>query len=171
MRYEKNYAEIRSTMKIPRYYLDYIVHYLVSHSRHGTHSPFVYRLLEDVIYAPKSEEEPVGKVERLIARIADRFGRNTVYRIGTPLPNQPLDVIVSDMLDGEALAACLQQLRPSIHKQTVLVISGIYRNGNMKRLWQDLQKRPDVTVTIDLFRLGLVFFHDGQAKEHFRIRF
>src|SRR5690606_3191570 len=35
-----------------RYYFDYIYHFLVSNSRHGTHSPFVYALTEKVIYNP-----------------------------------------------------------------------------------------------------------------------
>src|SRR5690606_3388187 len=35
-----------------RYYFDYIYHFLVSNSRHGTHSPSVYALTEKVIYNP-----------------------------------------------------------------------------------------------------------------------
>src|SRR5690606_31069785 len=35
-----------------RYLISYVWHYLVSHSRHGTHSPFVYALADQVIYNP-----------------------------------------------------------------------------------------------------------------------
>ena len=33
-----------------------------------------------------------------------------------------------------------------------------------------IKKHPKVTVTVDLFYFGIVFFRKEQAKEHFKIR-
>ncbi|GGC24426.1 hypothetical protein GCM10011386_15480 [Parapedobacter defluvii] len=158
-------------MRSPRFYVDYILHFLTSHSRHGTHSPFVYKLVDEVIYAPRRSQEPLGKVERLIARLIARFTPDTVYRIGEPLPTYPLDLVIVNGNDVDRLTSQLRQLWSQLHTGSVLVLIGIYRGKQMRKFWRTLQKRPDVTVTVDLFHLGMVFFHEGQAKEDFRIRF
>ena len=41
----------------------------------------------------------------------------------------------------------------------------------MEEAWLEIQNHPEVTLTIDLFFIGLVFFRKEQAKEHFKIRF
>ncbi|MBL7882976.1 MAG: class I SAM-dependent methyltransferase, partial [Bacteroidia bacterium] len=37
--------------------------------------------------------------------------------------------------------------------------------------WEEIKRHPKVTVTIDLFFIGLVFFRKEQAKQHFIIKF
>ena len=155
----------------PQFYIDYIRHFLVSHSRHGTHSPFVYRLVDEVIYAPVCKEEPRDKVERLVGRLIRRFNPRTIFRTGDPLPLQPLDFVITRNMDADTLAVQLQEFWLQLHPNSVLVVNGIYRTRKMKELWRTVQELTDVTVTIDLFYVGLVFFRTGQAKENFRIRF
>jgi len=41
----------------------------------------------------------------------------------------------------------------------------------MKEAWAQIKAHPQVTVTVDLFWIGLVFFRKGQEKEDFKIRF
>jgi len=143
-------------MHSPRFYVDYALHFLMSHSRHGTHSPFVYQLVDEVIYAPGKEGEPREKVQRLMSRLASRFKS---------------DFVVAGGDNVETITSQLGQTWSQLHAGSVLVLNDIYRSRRMKALWRIVQERPDVTVTIDLFHLGLVFFHKGQAKEDFRIRF
>ena len=40
----------------------------------------------------------------------------------------------------------------------------------MTETWHIIKQHPKVTVTIDIFHLGIVFFRKEQAKEHFTIR-
>ena len=40
----------------------------------------------------------------------------------------------------------------------------------MELSWDIIEKHPKVTVTIDTFQWGLVFFRREQEKEHFIIR-
>lgn len=143
----------------------------MSHSRHGTHSPFVYQLVDEVIYAAPSKGASPDKVKQLIERLTLRFIPQTVHRTGNALPQHPLDFVVAEGGGAETTAAQLRELWPQLHADSVLILIGIYRNKRMKVLWRTVQERPDVTVTIDLFHLGLVFFRSGQAKEDFRIRF
>jgi hypothetical protein len=41
----------------------------------------------------------------------------------------------------------------------------------MEEAWEEIKSHPKVTVTIDLFFLGLVFFRKEQVKENFCLRF
>lgn len=55
--------------------------------------------------------------------------------------------------------------------KTVFVFDDIHWSKEMQEAWQEIKKHPQVTVTIDLFFIGIVFIHPEQAKEHFVIRF
>jgi len=158
-------------MESIRFYVDFLAHYLRSHSRHGTHSPFVYRLVDEVIYAPRRASESKDKVRRLIHRLIERFKPEHVYRVGTAWSEGQLDFVVAWGGGGDALERQLEHLWPQLHRQSVIVITDIYRGNGMRQLWQTIKSKPEVTVTVDLFHAGLVFFHAGQAKEDFRIRF
>jgi predicted O-methyltransferase YrrM len=63
--------------------------------------------------------------------------------------------------------ACLDK----VHDETILVFDDIYWSQGMKEAWIEIKKHPRVTVTIDLFFIGLVFFKKDQAKEDFKTRF
>ena len=155
-----------------RYYLDKWVHFFTAHSRHGTHSPFVYRLVDEVIYAKRLPGEPQDKVARLVERLIGRFQCRTLYTLGSePEPTAPLDFVRVDCSTyGWPVAHEIDALWPRLHAGSVLVLSAIYRDAQSKALWQSIKAHPHVTVTVDLFRVGLVFFHAGQAKEDFKIR-
>ena len=157
-------------MKNGRFYLDYMRHWFMANTRHGTHSPFVYRLVDEVIYAPAGPAEPRNKVERLVSRLLVHFSLPQPYRPGLdPVPDR-VDFVVVDPRHVQPDGALLDMLRPRLHRGSVVAVVGIYRTGEMKKLWQTIKALPEVTVTVDLFRVGLVFFHEGQAREDFMIR-
>lgn len=159
-------------MKKGRYYLDCLRHRLTANTRHGTHSPFVYRLLDEVIYAERRANEPLDKIERLMMRLRGRFTPGHEHRLGAGLPPHAVDFITMDGIsDTETEQAQLQQLWPRLHLGSVLVVRNMYCDTARKKLWRMIQAKPEVTVTIDLFHVGLVFFHKGQAKEDFKIRY
>jgi predicted O-methyltransferase YrrM len=56
------------------------------------------------------------------------------------------------------------------HQHSVFIFDDIYWSSEMKQAWQNIKDHPQVTVTIDLFEMGLVFFKQGQNKQHFKLR-
>ena len=60
---------------------------------------------------------------------------------------------------------------PKVHNETLIIFDDIYWSKGMKEAWEEIKSHPQVTVTIDLFWIGLVYFKKGQEKEHFRIKF
>ncbi|MFV8353581.1 O-methyltransferase [Flavobacterium sp. XS2P14] len=61
-------------------------------------------------------------------------------------------------------------LLPTITNETVWIIDDINWSPEMKNAWEIIKTHPKVTVTIDTFQWGLVFFRREQPKQHFIIR-
>ena len=59
---------------------------------------------------------------------------------------------------------------PTITNETLWIFDDIHWSAEMKQTWEIIKKHPKVTVTIDTFQWGFVFFRQGQPKEHFIIR-
>ena len=53
---------------------------------------------------------------------------------------------------------------------SLLFIDTIHGNATNASLWQKIKNHHEVSITIDLFYCGAVFFRKEQAKEHFKIR-
>jgi predicted O-methyltransferase YrrM len=254
--------------------LDYLKHRISSKSRHGTHSPFVYKLVDDVIYdfKIKVDYEPVEqqrkkllndahlltitdlgagshlnknrkkavkviaknalktpRLAQLIYRLAQDNKPESLIELGTclgittaylakavpaaevitiegcpetakvahqnfidlELENVELRVGNFDVLLPELIAeqekldfvyvdgnhrkdATLNYFKwclPKVHEGSLLIFDDIYWSKGMKEAWEEIKQHPQVTVTIDLFWIGLVYFKKGQAKEHFKIKF
>lgn len=60
---------------------------------------------------------------------------------------------------------------PALSSNSMMVFGNIYQNNEMKEAWSEIKSHPEVTVTLDLFQIGLVFVRRAQAKEDFTIRF
>ncbi len=61
---------------------------------------------------------------------------------------------------------CLQH----IHNDSVFIFDDIYWSKGMSLAWQHIKQHPKVTITVDTYYWGIVFFRKEQKKEHFRIR-
>lgn len=67
----------------------------------------------------------------------------------------------------------LQYFRTLLKQGTndsVFIFDDIYWSPQMTEAWKEIIKHPKVTVSIDTFYWGLVFFRKEQSKEHFTIR-
>ena len=62
---------------------------------------------------------------------------------------------------------CLQHF----HEDSVLILDDIHWSGGMEEAWKEIRLNPSVTLTIDLFHMGIVFFNKALSKENFIIRF
>jgi predicted O-methyltransferase YrrM len=54
---------------------------------------------------------------------------------------------------------------------TLIIIDDIRWSDEMQRAWRNICDDINVTISIDLFNCGLVFFRKGVAKQHFNLRY
>ncbi len=71
----------------------------------------------------------------------------------------------------EAVLRYFQQCLPFIRDDTVFIFDDIHYSEEMEEAWKEIREYESVKVTIDLFRMGLVFFREGLSKEDFILRF
>ena len=55
-------------------------------------------------------------------------------------------------------------------EEVAFVTRDIHRDRNNEAAWDTICRHPDVTLTIDLFREGWVFFREGMEKQHFVLK-
>ncbi|PKB17753.1 O-methyltransferase [Flavobacterium sp. 5] len=61
-------------------------------------------------------------------------------------------------------------LLPTITNETVWIFDDIHWSADMEEAWEIIRNHSKVTVSIDTFQWGLVFFRYEQPKQHFIIR-
>ncbi|ERJ60768.1 hypothetical protein [Sphingobacterium paucimobilis] len=146
-----------------RYWWRLWFHFFSSNSRHGTHSPFVYKLADEAIYARSKDISIEDKRERLLSDIAAHFGVEYVASGSENGPNRAW-IVDETIADTERLATQYTQFK-------YLVILDIYKNNARKQLWESICRDSRFIVCIDLFYYGLVFYREEQPKELFKLRF
>lgn len=62
-------------------------------------------------------------------------------------------------------------LKKKLNNNSILVFHDIYWSKEMAKAWSEIKTDPEVTVTIDLFFMGIVFFRKELSKQDFRLRF
>ncbi|TPG42215.1 O-methyltransferase [Flavobacterium pectinovorum] len=70
----------------------------------------------------------------------------------------------------KATLAYFDLLLPTITNDSVWIFDDIHWSLEMEEAWEIIKNHPKVTVTIDTFQWGFVFFRYEQEKEHFVIR-
>jgi len=256
-----------------RFAKDYVLHRLRAKSRHGVHSPFVYRLIDEVIYdfnaknvyaevenirkrllndtriitvtdlgagshVNNNRQKKIGDIARnalkpsklaqLLYRLVADWQPRNIIELGTCLGTTTLylqkaapdaqvytlegcpetakvaaetfgkgkiaakpivgnfDDTLAGVIDSlpkldfvfvdgnhqkDATLKYFEWCLPKVHENTMLIFDDIYWSDGMKEAWEEIKAHPQVTVTIDLFWIGLVFFRPGQVKEDFFIKF
>lgn len=108
----------------------------------------------------------------------NHFGYQAEQHIGdfaNILPQLDLKTYQPDwvLLDGnhryEATLAYARMIIPHMPAGSVIILDDIYWSAGMRKAWLELVAEPRVSVSLDLFHIGLLFIEQKQAKEHFRL--
>ncbi len=110
----------------------------------------------------------------------EKFNLNNVTLITTEfskflnpieLKNTNFDLIYFDGNHSKkATLDYFEILLPTITNTSVWIFDDIHWSLDMEEAWKIIKNHPKVTVTIDTFQWGIIFFRSEQEKEHFVIR-
>lgn len=162
--------------------LQYFKFLFTATNQYGIHSPFVYHYLTNCLYIRSSPK--VSKTIGVLIKSISYFKATTIaletedcnlhQRISQEFPyisfeGIPFDILyVSSnqyqILEDEVLLAS------RIHNDSMVLIENIHGSKERNERWNTLQKSTLVTVSIDLFCCGALFFRKEQEKQHFKIR-
>ena len=109
-----------------------------------------------------------------------KFNINTVECINTEfssylknfqLPTSNFQLIYFDGNHSkQSTLNYFELLLPTISNESVWIFDDIHWSLEMEEAWEIIKNHPQVTVSIDTFLWGIVFFRTEQEKEHFVIR-
>ncbi len=150
-------------------------------NRHGIHSPFVYAFLERTLYARR--RRGCNPEQQLLLAACEHFGPKRVgvaasaaglgawLKPALPLASwgsRPFDLYIAGC-PGPELEARLAD--PALwHNDSVLFVGGLRSGPEARRSWKRLCALPQLRVSLETYRAGLLFFRSQQAPQHFKIR-
>lgn len=122
--------------------------------------PQTYRIaLHHFERSPQRNIVPVlGSFRSKLPEVLQRIGR--------------LDLVFMDGNHAkEPTLEYFEQCLARAHNDTVFVLDDIHWSRGMEAAWAVIKDHPRVSVTIDLYDLGLVFLRTEQARQHFTLRY
>ncbi len=110
----------------------------------------------------------------------EEFGFKNITSINTEfsgyLKNYQLSIVNYQLIyfDGnhskQATLDYFYLLLPTTTNESLWIFDDIHWSKGMEEAWKIIKSHPNVTVSIDTFQWGMVFFRTEQPKEHFVIR-
>ncbi|HUH46963.1 MAG TPA: hypothetical protein VLZ54_07420 [Arenibacter sp.] len=88
---------------------------------------------------------------------------------GASMVNTSQKLIYLDRLNEMTIRKYLISNK-EIGNDTMVYIPNIYKSRDRQVAWRKIKELEKVTVSVDMFYGGLIFFRREQAKEHFKIR-
>jgi predicted O-methyltransferase YrrM len=83
----------------------------------------------------------------------------------------PLDLVFFDA--NHQYAPTMRYFRQCLeraHEGSCFIFDDIYWSKGMKQAWGEIKAHPEVTISLDFFQLGIIFFKKNQPKQHFLLR-
>jgi len=69
----------------------------------------------------------------------------------------------------EGTLAYYEQIKPYLHDQSIVVFDDIYWSDGMTKAWNKIKSQSDVSLNIDVFRLGIIFFDKEIKKRELKL--
>jgi predicted O-methyltransferase YrrM len=86
--------------------------------------------------------------------------------------NKQYDLV---FIDGNHRGSCLLKYFDLIIKHIpphgVIIVDDIRWSESMNKAWQNIILRPEITMSVDLFFMGLAFINPAFSKDDFQVRF
>jgi len=103
------------------------------------------------------------------------FTTNATFDVALPDILNKIEKLDFIFFDGnhlkEPTLRYFEMSLPYAHNDTILVFDDIHWSPEMNSAWNTIRKNKQLTVTIDLFYFGIVFFKNELPKQHLTLRY
>ncbi len=113
----------------------------------------------------------------------ENFRNNNFYTINCITGNfdDTLPILLQDLknmdyayIDGNhTLSATLRYfhlLKYYHHQHSVIIFDDIYWSDEMQQAWQEIKSDKDVTISLDFYQFGIIFFNKDFTPQSFKLR-
>jgi len=91
--------------------------------------------------------------------------------LSSAIKNKQFDLIYFDgNHQKKATLQYFNQCLETAHNDSIFIFDDINWSIEMKEAWEEIKNHPKITVTVNIFYWGIVFFRREQEKQHFTIR-
>jgi predicted O-methyltransferase YrrM len=85
--------------------------------------------------------------------------------------NKPGLVFIDGNHRKEPVINYFNQIAEISDNKTVIIIDDIYYSREMEEAWNEIKRYEKVSLTVDIFRMGIVFFREGINHNNYIIRY
>jgi len=153
---------------------------------HGVHSPFVFNFISSILNNKELKQEAnySNKYRALVIRMVAYYMPEALMELELTQSNKANALEEIENADTIGLLHLKQNKNATelmmyfnaaikkVNTESILIFDGIHKSKDMEASWEKIKMHKEVKLTIDLYKLGIVFFRKEQLeKENFTIRF
>lgn len=119
----------------------------------------------------EGDEQIAATARKNLAALKCRNAEVMIGSIQQLLPDALEQLAKVDLvfMDGDhrydATLAYFNTILPYLHQHSIVVIDDIHWSEGMTQAWNELRKHPRVKLSIDLYRMGLLFFNEDFRQQ------
>ncbi len=64
-----------------------------------------------------------------------------------------------------------QAIKQKLNEESIVILDDIHWSSEMEQAWETIKLDKDISLSIDLYRMGILFFRKGRVREDFSLIF